>query len=93
MHFTYEAHDNSSTFGYLKTVEDEKCLYIYNPKKIAKQPPLLMRHCKHGNEKLQWEIGENSMVYKLGNGKYCVPFEKNQVARVKRCWTMALGYT
>lgn len=90
MHFVYEQHDDED-FGYMKTVEDDKCLYIRRPENMRRSPSILMRPCKHGNEKLQWEIESNSLFYKLGNGKYCVPFEAEKTARLVRCRWMTLG--
>ena len=86
-------------YGYLKTVEDDKCLYVKNPKRLNRNPLVRFRDCgpiHKRSTKMLWEIKDNSLWFKLGNmsnGKrqYCVPFEKNQAARVRGCLDTLMG--
>ena len=93
-------------YGYLKVFNEniddeheEQCLYIKNEKSLKRNPAIKMRPCKvktrkqteEGNEKLQWFIENHSLWYKPGDGDYCVPFEKDSVARVRKCRSMTLG--
>ena len=94
MQFEFEANESSDDFGVIRTVQDGKCMYIKTPSKFRRNPVVLMRHCSkehHYKEKLQWEIKDNALNFKLGEGNYCVPFEAGKQARLRRCRWMTLG--
>ena len=88
-YFDRHAYEN---YGYVKTSQGDQCMFLRNPSSFKRGPAIFMTPCgAKGQLALQWVISENSLWYRMGKMKYCVPFEKNSVARVRKCRSMVLG--
>ena len=89
--FYFDRHGYEN-YGYVKTAQGDQCMFLRNPNSYKKGPTIFMKPCgPKGQLGLQWEISDNSLWYRMGKGKYCIPFEKNSVARVRKCRSMILG--
>ena len=85
----------TSDYGQIKTVEDDKCMFIERLESMRVNPKIGMRHCDDSHDsrvKLQWEIKDHGLWFRHGQGEFCVPFEADSVARLRRCrWNVLAG--